>query len=54
MVGIGLIVAVAIFFWLKNKQENRVIDRHNRIAEKQEELVEMLKENNQEKQKDEN
>ncbi len=46
MVGLGLIVAVMIFLWLKNKQENRAIDRHNRIAEKQEELMKKIKEKN--------
>ncbi len=46
MVGLGLIVAVMIFFWLKNKQENRVIDRHNHIFEKQEESMKKLKEKN--------
>lgn len=46
IVGLGLIVAAMIFFWLKNKQENRAIDRHNRIVEKQEELMKKLKEKN--------
>lgn len=46
MLGLGLIVAVMIFLWLKNKQENRAIDRHNRIAEKQEELMKKIKEKN--------
>lgn len=40
------IVSVALFLYLKNKQENRSIDRHNRLIEKQEELMNMLKEKN--------
>ena len=36
------ILAFGIFLYLKNKQENRRVDRHNRLAEKQEELIEML------------
>jgi hypothetical protein len=43
MVWIVLIVAITIFLLLKNKQENRMIDRRNRIMEKQEELIEMLR-----------
>ena len=38
------IVAIIIFIWLKNKQENRTIDRHNRMVDKQEELLKLLKE----------
>ena len=38
-----IVIAIAVFIWLKNKQENRGIDRRNRLAEKQEELIEMLK-----------
>lgn len=41
-----IILAVAIFVYLKNKQENRSIERHNRLVEKQEELMKMLKEKN--------
>lgn len=41
-----LIIAMLIFLWLKNKQENRSIERHNRIQEKQEELLEMLRKKN--------
>jgi hypothetical protein len=44
MVGVILIVAIMIFFWLKNKQYNRSVDRHNRMVEKQEELLQLLKE----------
>ena len=43
-----IIIAVAVFIYLKNKQENRAIDRKNRLAQKQEELFEMLKEKNKE------
>jgi hypothetical protein len=46
MAGIGLIAAVMIFLWLKNKQENRTVGRHSRLAEKQEALIEMLREKN--------
>jgi cbb3-type cytochrome oxidase subunit 3 len=41
--GLILIIAIVIFLYLKNKQENRAIDRRNRLAEKQDELIEMLK-----------
>lgn len=40
------IVATAVLIYLKNKVENRRIDRRNRLAEKQEELIEMLKQKN--------
>jgi cbb3-type cytochrome oxidase subunit 3 len=36
------IIAVALFLYLKNKQDNRAIDRRNRLAEKQEELIQRL------------
>ncbi len=37
------IVAIIIFIWLKNKQQNRTIDRRNRMIDKQEELMQLLK-----------
>ncbi len=37
------LVAILIFIWLKNKQYNRHADRHNRMVDKQEELLEMLR-----------
>ena len=40
------IVATAVLIYFKNKVENRRIDRRNRLAEKQEELIEMLKQKN--------
>jgi len=43
---LGAIAAIVVFLWLKNKQANRITDRHNRLLEKQEELMEMLKEKN--------
>lgn len=46
MVAVILIIAIAIFLYLKNKQANRAIDRRNRLAEKQDELIEMLKAKN--------
>ena len=52
------IIAVAIFLWLKNKQENRSIEKHNRMLEKQDELLEMLRKKgetgNKEKSENEN
>jgi len=41
------ILALGIFLYLKNKQENRRIDHHNRLAEKQEALMEMLRKKNE-------
>jgi len=40
------ILAIAVFIYLKNKQDNRVIERRNRLADKQEELIQMLKDKN--------
>ena len=37
------IIAIIIFIWLKNKQYNRRVDRHNRMIDKQEELLQLLK-----------
>lgn len=37
------VVAVLLFIWQKNKQYNRSVDRHNRMVEKQEELLQLLK-----------
>lgn len=37
------VIAVFVFIWLKNKQWNRSIDRHNRMVDKQEELLQLLK-----------
>lgn len=54
MVWIGVIVAITIFLLYKNKQENRMIDRRNRMAEKQEELIEMLRKKNEQENKKEN
>lgn len=39
-----LILAIAAFAWMKNKSENRNIERHNRLIEKQEELMKLIKE----------
>jgi len=47
------IIAVVIFIWMKNKQDNRSIDRHNRMVEKQEELLRILNEKDK-KEADEN
>lgn len=37
------VAAVLVFIWLKNKQYNRSVDRHNRMVDKQEELLQLLK-----------
>lgn len=37
------VVAVLLFIWQKNKQYNRSVDRHNRMVEKQEELLQLIK-----------
>jgi len=44
------IVAMGVLIYMKNKVENRRIDRSNRLAEKHDELIRML----QEKSKKEN
>jgi uncharacterized protein YxeA len=46
------IIALAIFLYLKNKQENRSIDRHNRLLEKQEELMKNLRTKNEQEEND--
>lgn len=43
------IVAIGVLIYFKHKVENRRIDRINRLAEKQERLMEMLKEKKTEK-----
>ena len=42
------IIATAVLIYFNNKVMNRSIDRSNRLAEKQEELIAMLKEQNKE------
>jgi hypothetical protein len=42
------IVATAVLIFFNNKVENRKIDRSNKLAEKQEELIAMLKAKNKE------
>jgi hypothetical protein len=42
-----LIITTIVFQVLKNKQENRAIDRRNKLAEKQDELIEMLQNKNE-------
>lgn len=37
------IIAMLIYGWLGRKQYNRSVDRHNRMVEKQEELLQLLK-----------
>lgn len=40
------IIAFAVLLYFNNKVKNRKIDRSNRLAEKQEALIQMLKEKN--------
>ena len=40
------VIAIVVLLYFKNKVENRKIDRINRLVEKQEELIEILKEKN--------
>ena len=40
------VIAIVVLLYFKNKVENRKIDRIDRLAEKQEELTELLKEKN--------
>ena len=40
------IIAFTVLIYFKNKVDNRRIDRSNRFAEKQEELIRMLQERN--------
>jgi hypothetical protein len=54
MILIGAFVAIGIFIYLKNRQDNRAIDRRNRLAEKQEELIEMLQKKNESENKKDN
>lgn len=52
MIWIGLIAVFVTFLFFKNKQENRMIDRRNRILEKQEEIIKMLREKSEEENKE--
>ena len=54
MLLIGIIAACITFLFFKNKQESRMIDRRNRLAEKQEELIEMLRQKNETENKKDN
>ena len=45
------IIAVGVILYFKNKVDNRKVDRHNRLVEKQEKLMEILKEKNTEEDK---
>jgi 4-hydroxybenzoate polyprenyltransferase len=42
------IIATAVLIYFNNKVKNRNIDRSNRLTEKQQELIAMLKEKNKE------
>jgi nitrogen fixation-related uncharacterized protein len=46
------VVAVLLFIWQKNKQYNRSVDRHNRMVEKQEELLQLLKDKKNDNEQD--
>ena len=46
------IIAIGVLIYFKNKVDNRRIDRSNRLAEKQEELIQMLKEKNKQENDD--
>jgi nitrogen fixation-related uncharacterized protein len=48
------VVTVLVFIWLKNKQYNRSVDKHSRMADKQEELLEMLRRQSEVENKKEN
>jgi cbb3-type cytochrome oxidase subunit 3 len=43
------IIATAVLIYFNNKVRNRRIDRSNRLAEKQEALIQMLREKNAQK-----
>jgi hypothetical protein len=45
------IIATAVLMFFNNKVRNRKIDRSNRLAEKQEELIAMLKAQNKKEEK---
>jgi hypothetical protein len=48
------IIAIAVLIYFKHKVDNRRIDRINRLAEKQEELIELLREKEKDTTKDGN
>lgn len=47
LIGVLAIIAMLIYGWLSRKQYNRSVDRHNRMVDKQEELLQLLKDKNE-------
>ena len=47
-VAIIFLLTMMVFAYMKNKQENRRIERRERLKEKQEELIESLKKDKEE------
>ena len=47
-VAIIFLLTMMVFAYMKNKQENRRIERQERFKEKQEELIESLKKDKEE------
>lgn len=43
LIGVLAIIAMLVYGWLNKKQYNRSVDRHNRMVDKQEELLQLLK-----------
>ncbi|MFN8251464.1 MAG: hypothetical protein U0V75_06240 [Ferruginibacter sp.] len=48
------IVAILIFLWLKNKQYNRTVERHNRMVDKQDEIIALIRNKKTEEHKQDN
>lgn len=49
VVGVILIVTIAIFIYLNKKNENRNIEKRERLRQKQDEILELLRQGNLEK-----
>jgi preprotein translocase subunit SecG len=47
-VAVIFLITMMVFAYMKNKQENRRIERRERLREKQEELIESLKKDKEE------
>jgi preprotein translocase subunit SecG len=47
-VAVIFLITMMVFAYMKNKQENRRIERRERLREKQEELIESLKKDKKE------
>ncbi|MGG9963597.1 hypothetical protein [Ferruginibacter sp. SUN106] len=46
MIFILALLSMGLFIYFKNRQDNRKIERQNRLDEKREKLIAMLKEKN--------